>query len=192
MSKTKPIEMIIECYEEGQRHFGENYIQELAEKANNKDILEKCKEIQWHYIGNVQSNKLNKILGIPNLYIIETVDREKIAEALNKSWPKFNENGEKKLNVFIQVNTSGEEAKGGVEPTNVISLAKFVIEQCPNLKFDGLMTIGRFDYNVEDGPNPDFLCLKRCRDEICQHLEIDWKDVKLSMGMSDDFEHAVS
>lgn len=54
------------------------------------------------------------------------------------------------------------------------------------------MTIGKFGYNVEDGPNPDFICLKQCRDEICERLGLDWKNINLSMGMSDDFEHAVS
>lgn len=66
------------------------------------------------------------------------------------------------------------------------------MKECGNLQLDGLMTIGRFGYNPEDGPNPDFLCLKSCRDEICQNLGLDWKNINLSMGMSDDFEHAVS
>lgn len=53
------------------------------------------------------------------------------------------------------------------------------------------MTIGKFGYNPADGPNPDFLSLRSCRDEVCQKLNLDWKKINLSMGMSDDFEHAV-
>lgn len=61
VSKTKPVEMIIDAYSEGQRHFGENYIQELVEKGNHPDILAQCPEIKWHFIGHLQSNKINKV-----------------------------------------------------------------------------------------------------------------------------------
>lgn len=81
--------------------------------------------------------------------------------------------------------------KNGVAPEEVVDLTKYILNECKNLHLEGLMTIGRFGYNREDGPNPDFLCLKSCRDEICQNLGLDWKEVHLSMGMSDDFEHAV-
>lgn len=81
--------------------------------------------------------------------------------------------------------------KNGILPDDVVDLTKFILNECPNLYLDGLMTIGRFGYEIEDGPNPDFVCLKSCRDEVCQNLGIDWKRINLSMGMSDDFEHAV-
>lgn len=83
VSKTKPVEAILEAYEEGQRHFGENYVQELQEKANNQLILEKCKDIKWHFIGHLQSNKVKKVVQLPNLYMIETIDNKKIAEAVS-------------------------------------------------------------------------------------------------------------
>lgn len=98
----------MQAYEEGQRHFGENYVQELEEKANNAIILEKCKEIQWHYIGHLQTNKVNKVLCLPNIYMIETLDSQKLATQLNKSWSKFGPPGST-LNVMVQVNTSEEE-----------------------------------------------------------------------------------
>lgn len=82
---------------------------ELVEKANNPNILEKCKEIHWHFIGHLQRNKVNKVLSIPNLYIIETVDNEKLAAALHNSWPKFRKDDEEKLKIMIQINTSKEE-----------------------------------------------------------------------------------
>lgn len=102
--------MIIQAYEAGQRHFGENYANELNEKANSSDILDKCKEIQWHFIGHLQSNKINKVLGSPGLFMLETVHSIKLAENINKQWPKYC--GDKgNLNVMVQINTSGEDGK---------------------------------------------------------------------------------
>lgn len=108
VTKTKPVELIIQAYEAGQRHFGENYVQELEEKSHHPLILEKCKDIKWHFIGHLQTNKINKVLSTPNLYMIETVHSEKLASNLNKNWPKFGP-PESKLNVMVQVNTSGED-----------------------------------------------------------------------------------
>lgn len=190
VSKTKPVECIIEAYEEGQRHFGENYVQELEEKATNPLILEKCKGIKWHFIGHLQTNKVNKILPLPNMYLIETVDSQKLATQLNKNWPKFGA-PESKLNIMIQVNTSGEDEKSGINPSQVNSLAEYVIKECTNLRLHGLMTIGQFGYDLSKGPNPDFICLKKCRDDLCKGLNLNWREVSLSMGMSDDFEHAI-
>lgn len=102
--------MIIQAYEAGQRDFGENYVNELAEKASHPSILEKCKDIKWHFIGHLQNNKINKLLGSPGLFIVETVDSEKLADNLNKQWPKYRKE-EEKLKVMVQVNTSAEEGK---------------------------------------------------------------------------------
>lgn len=63
VSKTKPISDIIEAYNEGQRHFGENYVKELIEKACSNELQTNCPEIKWHFIGNLQKNKINKLLG---------------------------------------------------------------------------------------------------------------------------------
>lgn len=61
VSKTKPVEVIVEAYNAGQRHFGENYVQELEEKANSEVIKTNCPEIKWHFIGHLQSNKAKKV-----------------------------------------------------------------------------------------------------------------------------------
>ncbi|XP_045780492.1 pyridoxal phosphate homeostasis protein [Maniola jurtina] len=190
VSKIKPVPLIIQAYEAGQRHFGENYVNELVEKAHDPQILEKCKEIKWHFIGHLQSNKVNKCLGAPGLYVVETVESEKLAYNLNKQWVKFRKEDEK-LNVMVQVNTSGEEAKNGIEPSQATNLVEYVIKQCPNLNFQGLMTIGQYDYDTSLGPNPDFLSLAKCRQEVCEKLNLDINNVELSMGMSTDFEHAI-
>lgn len=68
---------------------------------------------------------------------------------------------------------------------------KYVIDHCQNLEFVGFMTIGMFGYDLTKGPNPDFLCLKECRNKVSKELNIDPTKIELSMGMSNDFEHAV-
>jgi len=82
--------------------------------------------------------------------------------------------------------------KNGCDIVQVSTLVKYIIDKCPNLKFMGLMTIGMFGYNIADGPNPDFIRLIECREKICKELNIDIKNIELSMGMSNDYEHAVS
>lgn len=109
VGKTKPPELLIAAYEAGQRNFGENYVNELIDKANNAEILEKCKDIRWHFIGHLQRNKVNKILKIPNLYLIETIDSEKLATAVDNAWDKLKKDKDAKLNIMVQVNTSKEE-----------------------------------------------------------------------------------
>ncbi|CAK1541207.1 unnamed protein product [Leptosia nina] len=190
VSKIKPASLIIQAYEAGQRHFGENYVNELSEKAQDPQILEMCKDIKWHFIGHLQTNKINKLLQSPNLYMVETVDSAKLADNLNKQWEKFRQ-GDVKLKVMVQVNTSAEDAKNGIEPSEASTLVKHVLENCPNLDCKGLMTIGQYDYDVSLGPNPDFLLLAKCRQEVCQNLNLDIDHVELSMGMSADFEHAI-
>ncbi|XP_015523030.2 pyridoxal phosphate homeostasis protein [Neodiprion lecontei] len=191
VSKTKPAALVIEAYEAGQRHFGENYVNELLEKGHNPDILSKCKDIRWHFIGHLQSNKINKVLAVPNLYIIETVHSKQLATGLNNAWPKFRKTEESLLKVMVQINTSGEEEKNGCQPSEASNLVKHVIENCKNLKFTGIMTIGKYGYDPSAGPNPDFLKLRELHNKICQELNLDSRAVELSMGMSSDYEHAI-
>ncbi|KAI1285940.1 hypothetical protein HDE_11334 [Halotydeus destructor] len=189
VSKTKPKEAILEAYQCGERHFGENYVQELFDKASDEEILEKCPEIRWHFIGHLQRNKVNKVVATPNLFMVETVDSEKLAQSISKACDNID--GTNLLNVLVQVNTSGEENKNGIAPAETSNLVKFILENCPNLKFAGLMTIGAFDHDLSAGPNPDFQTLIQCRQEVCKELNLDISSVDLSMGMSGDFEHAI-
>ncbi|XP_032689777.1 pyridoxal phosphate homeostasis protein [Odontomachus brunneus] len=191
VSKLHSIESILSAYETGQRHFGENYVNELVEKASHLQILQNCKEIQWHFIGNLQRNKVNKILSVPNLYVIETVDNERIASVLNNSWIKLQKGDDKKLNIMVQVNTSQEKGKNGCDIAETPALVKYIINTCPNLKFIGLMTIGVFGHDIANGPNPDFISLLKCRETISNILKIDIKNIELSMGMTNDYEHAI-
>lgn len=187
MSKTKPVETIIEAYNVGQRHFGENYVKELEEKANDPKILEQCKDIKWHFIGHLQRNKINKVIKLPGLYMVETIDSTKLAEAVNLSWEKTRSEADEKLRVMIQVNSSGEDEKNGVAPDKVRELFDFINDKCKSLKLEGLMTIGAYGFDYSQGPNPDFVCIMEC----LKHLP-NPESLELSFGMSDDFERAVS
>ncbi len=138
VSKTKPATAIAALHEVGQRHFGENYVQELLEKVTS------CPpDVAWHFIGQLQSNKAKAlVLGTPSLWAVESVDSEKLANILEKA---VKESKREPLRVFVQVNTSGETQKGGVEPGAAAALAAHIVEKCPNLKLAGLMTIGKLD-----------------------------------------------
>lgn len=187
VGKTKPVEAIIEAYSVGQRHFAENYVQELVEKASDSKILENCKDIKWHFIGHLQRNKINKIIKLQGLHKIQTVDSEKLAEAVNNAWEKNRLETEGKLKVLIQVNSSGEEVKNGIDPEKAPELFKFINEKCKALQLEGLMTIGAYGYDYSKGPNPDFVALLGCLNHLPNP-----ESLQLSFGMSDDFERAVS
>jgi len=191
VSKTKPKEMIIEAYESGHRHFGENYIQELVEKSHDAELIEKCPDIQWHFIGNCQSNKAKDLMSCPSLSVIETVTSAKLATKLNNQTNKRTS----PVSAFVQVNTSGEENKNGLPPgEEVIKTVKHLLENCPNLAFSGLMTIGDLGSSQKSSDkelNPDFLKLQEQRKLVSQALGLDESNIELSMGMSQDFEVAV-
>ncbi|XVF26081.1 hypothetical protein REPUB_Repub13aG0269300 [Reevesia pubescens] len=181
VSKTKPVSVIRQVYDAGHRCFSENYVQELIEKAPQLPD-----DIEWHFIGNLQSNKVKPLIaGVPNLAMVETVDDEKIANLLDRVVGSF---GRKPLKVLVQVNTSGEESKSGVEPSSYVELAKHVSLSCPNLQFCGLMTIGMLDYTSTP---ENFKTLANCRSEVCKVLGIPEDQCELSMGMSGDFELAI-
>jgi len=190
VSKTKPVTDIHQLYQLGQRHFGENYVQEIEEKGNDKLILDSCPDIKWHFIGHLQRNKVNKITDIQGLYVVETVDSVKLASALNSAWEK-QERGQR-LKVMVQVNTSDEDSKHGCDPGAVAGLVSHILKACPHLEFIGLMTIGSVDHDPSTGPNPDFQKLICCKSNVCEALSLNPALVELSMGMSADFEHAIS
>lgn len=191
VSKTKPPEMVVEAYQQGQRNFGENYVSELVDKSSNPQILSLCPEIKWHFIGHLQKNNVNKLLGVPNLFMVETIDSVKLADKVNGSWQKLRAANSQRLKIMVQINTSGEESKHGLPPEETVNTVKYIISRCPALHFVGLMTIGRYGYDLTAGPNPDFQMLLSRRRELCENLKLPLEEVELSMGMSTDFEHAI-
>uniref|UniRef100_M1B5A7 Proline synthetase associated protein n=1 Tax=Solanum tuberosum TaxID=4113 RepID=M1B5A7_SOLTU len=143
-------------------------------------------DIEWHYIGHLQSNKAKQLLtAVPNLAMVHGVDNQKLANYLDRAVSSI---GRQPLKVLVQVNTSGEESKSGVDPSNCIELAKHVKLDCPNLEFSGLMTIGQPDYTSTP---ENFKTLLNCRTEVCKVLGMAESRCELSMGMSSDFELAI-
>mmetsp|Transcript_62116 Transcript_62116/g.173492 ORF Transcript_62116/g.173492 Transcript_62116/m.173492 type:complete len:243 (+) Transcript_62116:71-799(+) len=183
VSKTKPVEMLKEAYDAGHRHFGENYVQELVDKTPLMP-----EDTQWHFIGHLQSNKVAMLLkGCPTLSCLETIDSEKLARAVDKSWSSLYP--ERKLRVMIQVNTSSEDTKNGVEASEVAELARTIATELTGLELVGLMTIGAPDYS--GCRTEDFESLHKCRAEAAAATGVDPMTLELSMGMSADFENAV-
>jgi len=195
VSKTKPMSLIAEAaISAGHRDFGENYIQELVEKATlatDEDSADEIsKSIRWHFIGRIQSNKAKLLCTVPNLFAVHTVHNEKIANALQKHWLDLHGPDAQPLRVFIQVNTSGEESKGGCPPDEAPNLALAVTQNCPNLQLIGLMCIGKYS-GAEGDASPDFTTLNNCRSAAADALSLNPDTLALSMGMSHDFETAL-
>ena len=187
VSKTKPMELLEAAYDAGCRCFGENYVQEMVEKAETwKDRT----DVKWHFIGALQSNKCKTLVSCVedvSRLTIETVSSTKLANKLENAVQNLAENNDKKrLKVFVQVNTSGEESKSGIQPGLACTdLCRHIVQECPGLELCGLMTIGAI------GDLSCFATLKQCRDEVVAALE-DVSALELSMGMSGDFEQAIA
>ncbi|KAK5661021.1 hypothetical protein OQA88_12400 [Cercophora sp. LCS_1] len=193
VSKLKPANDILALHTSPARqlHFGENYAQELKEKAQ---LLPR--EIQWHFIGGLQSTHCKTLPKIPNLWCVSSVDSLKKAELLDKyrgDLIKANPEAAK-LNIHVQVNTSGEESKSGCSlGEDVVSLCRSIVNDCPNLHLLGLMTIGAIARSVATTPeneNEDFVLLREQRDLVVKELGLE-RSLELSMGMSEDFEGAI-
>ncbi len=129
---------------------------------------------------------------------MESVDTVKKADQLEKGrgslCEKQAEYAEQPLRVFVQVNTSGEEEKAGVEPQGAKELCQYVRERCPHLVLQGLMTIGALARSraVKEGQeNEDFIKLREVRDAVAGELGVSQEELELSMGMSEDFESAI-
>ncbi|KAJ6826203.1 proline synthase co-transcribed bacterial-like protein-like [Iris pallida] len=181
VGKTKPASLVRQIYDAGHRCFAENYVQEFIDKAPQLPA-----DIEWHFVGHLQSNKVKSLLAaVPNLDMVESVDSEKIANHLDRAVASL---GRKTLKVLVQVNTSGEQSKSGVDPSGCLELAKHVKLNCPNLAFSGLMTIGMPDYTSTP---ENFKALSNCRINVCKALGIPMELCELSMGMSSDFEQAI-
>lgn len=177
VSKTFPSADIRTLYQQGQRHFGENYIQEWAQKTEDLADL----DIEWHIIGQIQSNKSRIVAEKADW--VHTIDREKIAKRLNEQRPV----NLPPLNVCIEVNTSGSDAKHGVYPEEVLALAQ-TIAALPQLRLRGLMCVpSHMDDEVQ--LQQEFALMQTLLQQLqTQGLNVD----VLSMGMSADMEAAIA
>ena len=175
VSKTKPEQMIVDAYNAGQRDFGENYIQELHGKIQHLEL----DGIRWHFIGQLQSNKVKFI--VPGVWLIHTLDSLSSAKEIQKHASKANII----QHVLIQVNISDEQQKGGVSADELPQFA-VQISQMDNIKVDGLMGIPPLTA-VGDEALPYFY--KLC--DLADHLP-DGVGRLLSMGMTHDFLQAIN
>jgi len=182
VTKTFPPETIIEAYEAGQRLFGENRVQEFAEKVGS---LSKMRDAQFHMIGHLQSNKASAAAEI--FHAVDSLDSVKLAERLNAAAEKLN----KTLDALIEINVGGESAKSGIAPDsdevgNILNGAP----SWPNLRLRGLMTVPPFTEDPE-GARPYFRQLRELRDRLAARQLPSVSLEVLSMGMSHDFEVAI-
>jgi pyridoxal phosphate enzyme (YggS family) len=178
VSKTFAADDVRAAFDAGQRAFGENYVQEgIAKIAALADLRS---EIEWHFIGPLQSNKTKLVA--EQFDWVHSIDRLKIAERLSAQRPE----GATPLNVCVQVNVSGEASKSGVEPHDAAALAH-AVAKLPGLRLRGLMSIPEPADTLDDQRSPH----ARLRD-LMDTLRADGLELDtLSMGMSADLEAAV-
>ncbi len=178
VSKTKPVEMIREIYEEGIRDFGENHPQEIRDK-----VPAMPQDINWHMIGHLQTNKIKYI--IERTCMVHSVDSIHLAEELSKAAV----NHGRVMPVLIEVNMAGEETKNGISPSEALDFITRA-SAFPGINIQGLMTIAPNTENAEEN-RPVFREMKKLFIDI-KDKNIDNVNMKhLSMGMTGDFEVAI-
>ena len=178
VSKTKTPELMLEAYEAGQRHFGENYVQEALSK-----IEALPGDIKWHMIGHLQSNNAKNVAG--RFSLLHTVDRTSLADALNKQADKLDIN----IPVLLQTNLAGEETKSGADSGGAFKMAREA-DRWPRLQIRGLMCIPPFGMEAEES-RPHFRALRELAKKIGAECPSSVKMEQLSMGMSHDYRVAI-
>jgi len=181
VSKTHPAEAIREAYAAGQRDFGENYAQEWRDKAA---ALSDLRDLVWHFIGALQTNKVKVVVGrpeegqdSPHVAWIHAIDRMSLAEEVSR---RSHRRGAT-TRVLLEVNVAGEASKSGCAPADIPRLAE-AVARMPGLSLRGLMCIPP----AEGDPRPHFAALRALRDSLDLRLP------DLSMGMSSDYADAIA
>ena len=181
VSKTKPVEEIKKKYNEGFINFGENRVNELVQKFN---LLPK--DINWHMIGHLQTNKVKKI--IPFISLIHSVDSLKLIDKIENESKKF----DKKTNILLQVHIAKEKSKYGFNFEEVRDFFKNQLDESyKNINIVGLMGMATFTNN-KNQIRKEFKKLKILYDEIKSISQKNNQKIKiLSMGMSSDYKIAI-
>ncbi len=182
VTKTQPVSRIVEAFEAGHRLFGENRVQEFADKFG---ALGPMQGAEFHMIGHLQSNKAGKAVEI--FHAIDSLDSARLGERLNDAAAKLG----KVVSVLIEINIGGEEAKTGIAPDSPeLEQILLAAPQWQHLRLQGLMTVPPFTEDPE-GARPYFRKLRELRDSLAGR-ELPAVSLELlSMGMSHDFEVAV-
>ena len=176
VSKYQPAERVLEAYNAGCRHFGENYVQEAA---NKRELLGQLQDATWHLIGGLQSNK--SALAVQTFDIVQTLDRPKLASALAAAAMAQG----KVLQVVLQVDLTGATGRSGCAPADIPGLVDFVMQQ-PGLQLRGLMAMAPVGIGDAETRNA-FASVRQLYEALptqCQGI--------LSMGMSGDFPLAIA
>jgi pyridoxal phosphate enzyme (YggS family) len=181
VSKTKPLEDIKTAYGCGQIHFGENRAKELQDKMDEYDN----EEIQWHMVGNLQTNKIKYMVERVNW--IHSIEKSKYLREIEKRASRI----DRVINTLIQINISGEKQKSGCEPEDLKEILEYA-QELDHVRVRGLMGMATFvDPEEVEQVRPEFKMLKEIRDEHrsyeSQNVQLD----ELSMGMTNDLEIAI-
>ncbi|HRG17541.1 MAG TPA: YggS family pyridoxal phosphate-dependent enzyme [Flavobacterium lutivivi] len=182
VSKTKPVADLMEAYNAGQRIFGENKIQEMTEKWQQMP-----KDIEWHMIGHVQSNKVKYM--IPYVKLIHGVDSLKLLKEINRLAAKWR----KKVDCLLQVHIAEEETKFGLDEKELEEIIHYVQDdknEMNNIRIVGLMGMATFTDNQEQ-IKKEFLHLKSIFDKVSKLKTDNCQLNTLSMGMSGDYQLAI-
>jgi len=180
VSKTKPVEDLMEAYNAGQRIFGENKIQEMTEKWQQMP-----KDIEWHMIGHVQSNKVKYM--VPYVKLIHGVDSLKLLKEINRQAVRWRKN----INCLLQIHIAEEETKFGLNENELIELLNSdEFKEMNNIKVIGLMGMATNTENQEQ-IKKEFRNLKNIFDKLQQLETLNLKLETLSMGMSGDYQLAI-
>lgn len=189
VSKTKPVEDILELYNLGQRDFGENYVQELLEKYQQLP-----KDIRWHFIGHLQSNKVKLIA--PFVHLIQSVDSEKLLKEINKEAEKNN----RVINCLLEVHIAKEETKFGLDEEEMDKIVTRILrpnstskeneKPFQNICIKGLMGMASF-MDDKEVVRKEFSFLQSLFDKYSKLQTANYKLRTLSMGMSADYKMAI-
>lgn len=178
VSKTKPIEMLLEAYNAGERNFGENKVQELCDKYDQMP-----KDIRWHMIGHLQRNKVKYI--VDKVELIHSVDSYRLAEQIDLEAKKK----DVIVNILIEVNVAEEDSKFGLKTQEVVKLVED-ISKLSSVRVKGLMTVAPFTENAEENRSYFIKMRQLCVDINTKNIDNVSMDV-LSMGMTGDYEIAI-
>lgn len=180
VSKFHTIDLIQEAREQGYENFGESYVQELKQKYEEYEA-KNLPQPNWHFIGHLQTNKVKYIA--PFIDTIHTVDSIKLAEEINKRGEQNN----RTIKILIQINTSGEQSKHGIDPVELEGLVVEILK-LKNLKLIGLMTIAGLERSPEENEK-EFELLAKILKSVNQKFHLSLNE--LSMGMTHDYELAI-
>ena len=178
VSKTKPIEMVQEAYDAGKRDFGENKAQEMKQKY---EVMPK--DIRWHFIGHLQTNKIKYLLG--RTCLIHSVDSLHLAQAIEAECVKRDQEAD----ILIEVNVAQEATKFGLKLEETLALVREAAK-LPHLHIQGLMTIAPYVEDPEQN-RPIFASLRKLSVDIAAKNIVSVHMNVLSMGMTGDYEVAI-